>query len=277
MILLGLSTAVLLTACVGQAPALQSLASRLDGLPGVVSARAELAGGGVTPAEHRLWVVVDPGLREADARRIAEVSCEGEVEVSTMSVATNDDTSTPGTVLDVLTPESGTTCLSETGLVRLAGVSAAMQQLGADFDGRFSVSLLDPARDDEEELLISTSSVERGRLLDALDALRREFPDLALDYRATWDRDDGLPGTVHLAAVLSADADLAPLLPLVERAQELGTGTVAIEDDLVTIELLDETPVNATAELTALASQAGATLEVQPPLPATARPVAPWQ
>ncbi|MFD6055630.1 hypothetical protein [Agromyces sp. NPDC060279] len=274
-----LSSAVLLSGCVGQAPALQNLAGRLDGLPGVVSARAELAGGVLSPAEHRLWLVVDPALSEDEARRIAQVSCEGDVEVATMSIATNEDSLAPGTVLDVFSPESGTTCLSEPGLVRFAEASAAMQRLGEEFEGRFNVSLEGPDAGGADPVLVTLASTERARLPEALRDVRAELPGVPLDFRGTWDEDGdpATPGHVHLAALLDAETELAPFLPLVERAQELGTGTVAIEGGAVTVELRDDTPATASTELTALADQGGLTLTVQPPLPPTARPIAPWE
>ncbi|MFK4729603.1 hypothetical protein ROT00_07960 [Agromyces mediolanus] len=280
-VLLGLSTVVLLSGCVGQAPALQSLAARIDGLPGVVSAEAELAGGVVSPAEHRLRIVLDPALSEEEARAIAEASCADEAEVSVISVATSEDPLAPGTVLDVFSPESGTTCLSDEGLARFAQASAAMLHLGGEFDGRFTVALAVPADEDDgaDPVVATTSAVERGRLLASLRAVRAELPGIPLDFRGTWD-EDGDPATpdhVHLAAVLAADDDLAQFLPLVERAQELGTGTVAIEDGAVTVELREDTPESAAPELARLAEEAGLALTVRPPLPATARPIAPWE
>ncbi|GAA2447212.1 hypothetical protein [Agromyces soli] len=275
----GLSTAVLLAGCLGQAPELQNLADRLDGLPGVVSARAELAGGVVTPAEHRIDLVLDPALSEDDARRIARLSCEGDVEVAMISIATKEDSLAPGTVLNVFSPESGTTCLSEPGLVRFAQASAAMQRLGAGFEGTFGVSLEGPEAGGDDPVLVTLTSTDRARLAEALRDVRSELPDVPLDFRGSWDEDGDpdLPDHVHLAALLSADTELAPFLPLVERAQELGTGTVAIADGGVTVELRDDTPEHASAELTALADQAGLALTVQPPLPPTARPIAPWE
>lgn len=278
-VVVGLSTAVLLAGCLGQAPELQSMASRLDGLPGVVSARADLAGGVVTPAEHRLRLVLDPALSEEDARRIARLSCEGDVEVAMISIATKEDSLAPGTVLDVFSPESGTTCLSEPGLVRFAEASAAMQRLGEGFEGRFSVSLQGPEAGGDDPLLVTLTSTDRARLHEALRDVRTELPGVPLDFRGSWDEDGDpdLPDHVHLAALLSADTELAPFLPLVERAQELGTGTVAIEDGAVTVELRGDTPATASAELFALAEQAGIALTLEPPLPPTARPVAPWE
>ncbi|WP_350347871.1 hypothetical protein ABIQ69_14690 [Agromyces sp. G08B096] len=258
------AAAALLSGCAGQWPDHRDLVGRLEGLEGVLAVTYDVGGGTLMPAEHRLEIVVEASLSEADARRIAQETCAKEVALSMLTVTTEDDLFTPGAVLNVHRPSAGVACIAERGMVDFARASAAMQELRPGYQGRFNVSLDRPA---DGPAWVSTSSTDRSRLVDAVRTLRAHLPGVGLEFEGEWDenRDEVLPDDVWLTVRLSAEADLDPFIPIIELADELGTGSVTVDDAGITVELLPETPAGASASLTELATQTGVALTVVPP------------
>lgn len=263
-----LAPIALLVGCVGQAPAQSDLVSRLQSLPGVASVDYVRAGGVVTPAEHRLTIVLDARLADADAREIAHTTCDREVEIGRLTVTTDADISAPGAVFDVRSSYSLSPCIAESDLIGFARASAAMQELGADYDGRFGVFLDDPRESEPAESVVqvSTATTERNRLVDALRALDGHLRGLAFDFEGEWDEngEDDPPGDSFLTARLAAEDDIDRMLPIITRAQELDVGDIAIDDDSMSVELRPESATDAQVILTALADSAGISLEVVP-------------
>lgn len=259
-----------LSGCSTEGSAQRDLSARLENLDGVDEVRYDLDSSIFHLSTHRLTIVVSPVLGEEEAQLIAQESCEPDLEISTLTVTNSAGILDPRTVVSVQGPSRGSSCINEEALVGFARATAAMHDLGDTYDGDFNVYLGDPAGSDTDPdpditLDVTTVSASRSRLVDALRALHDRH-DGALDYSGKWAsyEERYFPNRPTLTVHLSADEDLARLIPIIEHAHQLGVGSINIDDTAIVVQLLDDTQPGGDATLVALAQQAGIALTVDP-------------
>ncbi|MFZ4896295.1 hypothetical protein ACL9RL_17770 [Plantibacter sp. Mn2098] len=260
----GLALAV--TGCSTTGSAQRDLAARLDDLDGVTSTTYTLTDSIFQLPVHFLKIIVATDLSAEDAQRIAHESCNPTIEISNLTVTTNDDTLAPRAVVTSQNGVDTTSCMDENELVAFSLASDVMNKLGPDYDGRFSVFLGGLDGTIPDALSVRTFASDRTRLVDALRALHNRYHG-PIDFTGKWAKsgDEYLPSLPEFAAQLTDDADLDTLTPLIGRAFDLGVGDIAVNDSTLSVEITDDTAPGAEAALRAIADAAGITLTATVP------------
>ncbi|KIP53344.1 hypothetical protein SD72_03675 [Leucobacter komagatae] len=270
------AAALVLSGCASWQIKQRAWADRVEALPGVESLKLIYANtwpnGGV---KHDVTLVLAPGISEAEARKIAAVSCESDPTITSISVSTS------GSVVGerrVDKYEIATrACIDADELARFSHAMAAMAALGPDFVGNFEQagwSEIDPADMSRDwnfpaaSYSVNVPVTEGAMLIDAIRELTARITDVPLSVRGTEVSDGDLwnDGGARVDVWLTPDADFERIAPALAAALALPYTGILATDDSITVRLAADANFSSpeAAAFLAAADAAGIAAGVSP-------------
>lgn len=265
------AAALALSGCASWQIKQRAWADRVEALPGVESLKLTYANtwpnGGV---KHDVQLVLSPGISEAEARKIAAVSCESDPTITSISVSSSDSVVDARVVdkYDIATRA----CIDADELARFSHAMAAMAALGPDFVGNFEQTgwyEIDPAQMSRDwnypaaSYSVSVPVTDDAMLIDALRELTARITDVPLSVGGTEVSDGDLwnDGGPRVEVWLTPDADFERLAPPLAAALALPYTGILATDDTITVRLAVDADFNSPESATFLAAADAAGVE----------------